>query len=203
MNIHKTILSYIQQIPMKEPFTTRTLGHLASGPTVRQTLHRLVLEKKIARVGRGIYARTTYSEALERHLPVVGIPEILKSIEKETGELIAMHGSEAVRYLRLSTQAQLKPIYYTTGRSRNIKLGNTMVKLRHISPRKIVNHGSVEEIVILALWHLQKKQVSTQTLHHIENLISPEKFKKVAECICYMPAWMPSVFYQYRKLKEG
>jgi hypothetical protein len=201
MKIRKMILNHIEALPFKEPFTASSLHHVGSPATIRQNMHRLAQEGKIARVSRGIYARVVYSEPLKKSLPAVGIPEVLNEIEKNTGEKIAMHGAEAIRHLQLSTQMQMKPVYYTTGRSRTINIRNTSIQLRHISPKKLVNHGSIEEIVILALWSLGKRHVTEQTLHHIERVISYENFKKVQACTAHMPAWMASAFFQYQYKK--
>ena len=72
-----------------------------------------------------------------------GSEEIIKAISERTGEIIVMHGAEAVRRLNLSTQVPMQPIYYTTGISRRMRVGNIEITFKHISPSKLVNPGTI------------------------------------------------------------
>lgn len=81
-------------------------------------------------------------------------------------------------------------MFNTTGNTRRIKYGNTVITLRHISPKKIVAPGTTTGLVISALWYLGKENVSTATIQTIGARIGHGELMKLFKAIEYMPAWM-------------
>ena len=55
------------------------------------------------------------------------VHEVLKVIAEQSGETIPLHGAEAARRLKLSSQVPAIPIFYTSGRSRQIIIGKLAV----------------------------------------------------------------------------
>ncbi len=99
----------------------------------------------------------------------------------------------------LSTQMQVRPIYYTTGNNRKIIMGKLEIQLRHISPRKMVNPGSIERLVISALWYIGKHNLNQNIIAKIYHFLKPEDFEKLLRLGYRMPFWMANALYQYRK----
>lgn len=197
MNTTEAIRQYIKSIPRGRPFTTASLNGLASSVTIRQALCRFTQTGEITRVARGVFVR-------EKKVPYLGsvLPETLAIAEvvaQSSGETIAVHGAEAARILHLSTQVPLKPIFYTTGNTRHIKMGNKEITLKHISARKLIKPGTTVGLVISALWYLGKDHVNTAVIEKIKKQIEPQDFSKLLNHISQMPAWMAHLFLPYRK----
>ncbi len=200
MNTAQTIQNYLQQIPQGKPFTTASLRKFASSANVRQILSRLVKAGKISRAARGVFVRPQEVSYLGKVLPEA--QEIAQAVAQASGERIAVHGAEAARILQLSTQAPLKPIFYTTGNTRRIKSGNREIILKHVNPRKLINPGTTVGLVISALWYLGKNNVTMPIIEKLKKLLSSEEFSELLEYTHQMPAWMADMFYRYQRVSE-
>lgn len=201
MSIVEQIKEHINQLPPGKVFTNASLCHLGKTDTIRKTLGRLVLAGEIERLARGVFAKPKKTSGAGNSLP--SPREVIEEIAKQTGETITMHGAEAARKLHLTTQVPLQLALYTTGKSRHIKVRNRTVILQNISPRKLVEPGTVTNIVISALWYLGKKNVSEETLHTISSRIGDQEFANVLKHIERMPAWMVNVFHEYQGSRSG
>ena len=198
----KLIQNYINNIPKGKPFAVSSIDGNASYANVRQILSRLVKAGTIMRATRGIYVRPNEVPHLGKVLP--SSEEIIKAITNQTGEVIAVHGAEAVHRLNLSTQVPMQSIYYTTGNTRHIKVGKLEISLRHISPSKLVKPGTVTCLVVSALWYLGKNQVSSEIIGKIRQRLKPEEFSELFKHTKQMPAWMVEALNQYqRENKNG
>jgi hypothetical protein len=202
MKAIELVQSQINRIPKGTPFAMKSIGGGASYANVRQVLSRLVKAGEIMRATRGIYVRPKEVPYLGKVLP--GSEEIVKIISKQTGEVIAMHGAEAARILHLSTQVPLRSIFYTTGNTRNIKVGKQEILLKHITPSKLVKPGTITCMVISALWYIGKNHVNSEVIKKINHRLNPEQFSELIKHTERMPAWMVVAFNQYqRENKNG
>lgn len=82
---------------------------------------------------------------------------VMRVIAKAKGEVIQIHGSEAVRIFNLSTKMQMIPTYYTSGPSREIHVGNAVVRLQHASLSRLQHAGTRVGAAISALYYIGKK----------------------------------------------
>lgn len=190
------VKEYIQKIEEGESFTAKSLHHLATAENVRQILTRMVQAGEIKRLARGVYVKPKHSPRVGLILP--SSKEIAMLIANATGETIGIHGAEAARQLQLTTQVPLRLIYYTTGYSREMKIRNQTIQLKHVNPSKLIAPGTIAGTVISALMYLGSEQVSEKTVQKIKNQLTQEEFETVLKEIKYMPAWMANVFYHFR-----
>jgi hypothetical protein len=197
MKAIEEIREYIKDIEEGESFTTRSLHHLASTDNVRQILTRMVKAGEIKRMARGVYVKPKHSPRLGITFP--SVRNIAKLIADKTGETIGIHGAEAARQLQLTTQVPIRLVFYTTGYTRDVKIKNQTILLKHVNPSKLIAPGTIAGIVISALLYLGSKQVSEKTVQKIKNQLKPEEFETVLKEIKHMPAWMANVFYHFRK----
>lgn len=193
------IKEHLEKIPEGETFTTSSLRHLASVDNVRQILNRLTKDGKIKRIGRGLFVKAKHVPRIGEILALPLVREIIETIAKATGETIAIHGAEAARQLQLTTQMPMRLILYTSGNTREIKIKNQAVLLKHISPSKLIAPGTVAGTVISALLYIGREQVSLETLKKIQNQLSKEEFDTVLKEVNHMPAWMANIFYYFQK----
>jgi hypothetical protein len=189
----------INSIPKGKPFAARSIEVGVSYANVRQVLSRLVKAGEIMRATRGIYVRPKEVQYLGKVLP--GSEEIIKVISKQTGETITVHGAEAARILQLSTQAPMRPIFYTSGTSRKIKLGKQVISLKHTSPRKQVKPGTITCTVISALWYFGKNNTNENVINTIKQRLNEKQFSEVLKHTNQMPEWMASAFQKQEKRK--
>lgn len=177
----------INRIPRGKPFVMKTINS-ASYANVRQVLARLVKSGEVMRATRGIYVRPKEVAYLGKVLPSSN--EIVKVISEQTGEVITPHGAEAARMLQLSTQAPMRPIFYTSGTSRKITVGKQIITLKHVSPRKQIKPQTRVGLVISSLWYLGKDHISEGAIETIKHQLSEKEFIELLNCSNQMPAWM-------------
>lgn len=200
MNKVEIIEHKINKLPEGEPFGVSYLAGIGSYENVRQVLSRLVASGKLKRATRGVYVRP-------KKVPYLGevsasSEAVVKIIAKQTGEVITVHGAEAARQLRLTTQAPVKPIYNTSGTSRELKIGKQTVILKHISPRKQVKPGTMTCTVIAALWYLGKNIVNESVINMVRKQISEEQFVELLKHKNKMPHWMSTALENYKERNE-
>ncbi len=190
------VKNQLSSIPRGRPFAMSAIVREVSYANVRQVLSRLVKSGEVMRATRGIYVRPKEVPYLGKVLPAS--EEIVKAISKQTGEIITPHGAEAVRLLQLSTQVPMRPIFYTSGTSRKIKLGKQTITLKHISQRKQVKPGTMTCLVITALWYLGKNHVNENVINTIKQRLNEKQFSEILKHTHQMPIWMVNAFKKYQ-----
>ena len=113
---------------------------------------------------------------------------VVKIIAKDRGETIQMQGAEAALRFGLSTQAPMTPLFETSGPSREFKIGNLPVRLKHLSQRQLRLAGKPSGMALSALWHLEKNIASTSVLSAIRRQLPAAKFAALKHTD--MPVWM-------------
>lgn len=186
-----------RRVPAGKAFSATTFRQYGSASNVRKILSRLTQAGTIKRVAPGLFAKPKQVPHIGETLP--SPQEVVETIAQSTGEIIAIHGAEAARRLQLTTQTPMQPVFFTTGNTRQIKISNRTILLKHISPRKLVAPGTIVGTVISALWYFGQKNASLKSIHTIKKQLTQKEFESILQKIEYMPAWMADLFYQYQK----
>ncbi len=193
MSTARTIRKHVLQIPKGAPFTNRGLLKLGSRAQVNRTLSRLVKEGVIRRIFRGMFVRPRKSRYVGYVMP--GVDEIVQALARERGEIIQVQGAEAANRFKLSTQVPMLPIFWTSGRSREFKVGKWPVKLKHVSPRKLQMAGQRPGLALAALWYMGKNEVDAQVIRAIRKRMPATEFEALKQAD--MPAWMADALEKY------
>lgn len=191
------IKQYLTQIPPGEAFPAAALRQFASTDNIRQVLSRLVKAGELKRAARGVFIKPKPSLKMGEALPSAS--EVAEILTKSSGEIITIHGAEAARQLQLSTQVPLRPIFYTSGNSRKLKIFGRTIQLRHANPSRFIAAGTTPGLVIIALNYLGPESVTIETIEHIRNKISKKEFEETLRLMNRMPGWMSDIFHNYKK----
>ena len=187
MSTAQTIRTGIRKLPRGKPFTSARFLKLGSRGAVDRTLSRLVGEGEIQRLSRGVFVRPRTSRFVGTVLP--DVREVVETIARNNGETVQVHGAEAARRLRLSTQVPAAPAFHTNASSRTIRIGNATVTMIHTSNRRLLQYaGETTGLALSALWYLGKDNVTPETVATIESALGPREFEKLRSAD--MPAWM-------------
>jgi len=195
MSVTESVQRQMTKIPQGEPFTNSRFLQLGSRAAVDKALSRLVEGGAIQRVARGVFVRPKQSRFVGNVMPDVS--RVVQVIAKDHGETIQVHGAEAARRFKLSTQMPTTPVYYTNGPTREIRIGKLKVKLVHTSSlRKLQHAGERPGLALSALWYLGRDNINAEVMRHIEEGLSEEEFETLRSS--RMPAWMSEAFTQYK-----
>jgi len=188
MTVAKAVRLAALKQPRGEPFATATLLKLGPRATVDQALSRLVREGALTRVRRGVYMRPRRSRLVGNVPADPGA--VIRVIAESTGETIAPAGATAAHQLGLTTQVVLSHVYRTSGRSRDVRIGRTMVKLRHASARQLALANTPAGTALAALRYLGPQAVTERTVMQVRGRIGERQFAQLRNATWAMPAWL-------------
>ena len=187
MTTAEAIKLKIHRLPKGKPFTGSRFQKLGARSAVDKTLSRLVEDGEIQRLSRGVFMRPKQSRFIGTVMPEVS--EVVEVIAKSHGETIQVHGAEAARRFKLSTQMPTSPVFYTSGPSRSLHVGNITVKMMHTtSHRRLQFAGKKTGLALSALWYLGKEGTTQENIFRIKSGLSPEEFETLKSAD--VPAWM-------------
>lgn len=202
MNEFELIEKTIKKIPKGKIFFPESICKKYSSKVVRQVLSRLTKKKEIVSFYRGMYVRPKKSRFFPGIPILPGSEKIIQAISKKTGERISVHGAVALNEIGLSTQVPVRVVYYTSGRSREIKINDRFkIKLVHINPKKVIMPGTVTGHVTAALFFEGKKFLNPRVIKNLHNRLGERYFQEVIKHVNKMPTWMSKVFLQYQEMK--
>ncbi|WP_374045884.1 DUF6088 family protein [Pseudomonas sichuanensis] len=179
----------IKRMRKGRPFHRGVLAHIGPSGSVTRVLSALVAAGLLERVARGIYVRPKYSVLLGR-IPLSPI-EFAKLEAKRRGQKLQIHGAEAVRRLGMSTQMSMIPIYNMSGPSREIRIANAVVQLRHVSPVRLQGAGSQAGLMLTAMHYLGRSEATTTTVSLMLSRLSDQDIRALQGF--EMPKWMRNV----------
>jgi len=86
---------------------------------------------------------------------------VSRAIARVSGTCLAPHSAKVARRLGVSTQAPTEAVFYTTGRARSLKVGNTHVHFEHAPEPLVRNADSAAGLALLALHCLGRQHATT------------------------------------------
>lgn len=184
MSVAECISKRIKYMPKGKPFTNAAFAEVGSRTSVDKALSRMVQSGFLERVARGIYMRPKLSEYTGKKIRANPI-SVMEAVSRSRGETIQVHGVEAARRLGTSTQMQVLPTYYTSGTTREIKIGNAVVRLRHSSSLRLQHADSQAGLALTALLYLGKEGATQQDVSKILSSLNAEEFSKLMACKMY------------------
>lgn len=197
MKTSQAIRERIAAQAVGEPFTPALFAGLGTRAAVDQALMRLTKSGNVERIGHGLYVVPKVSRFGIKALPA---PEqIAQTVAGAEGATIEVHGAEAARRFGLTTQVPAQAVFYTTGSSREIRLGKLTIRLQHVAPRKLALAGRPAGLALSALWYLGRHQVTSGTFKRIAEKLPSGEFEVLRGAKASMPAWMVEAFGRYER----
>lgn len=190
------ILSYAATLPEGATLSAKELLHLGERAAVDQALSRLVKRGRLLRVVRGVYTRPVKTRFGERP----PAPEtVIEAITKHTGEVVSAIGAAAANKLGLTTQNPVKSVYLTSGRSRQLQLGEQTLELRHAPAWQLRAPTARSGDALRALAWIGPA-AAKEKINALRAQLSEEEQAELSAFRAYAPAWLAkelSVFATY------
>ena len=144
-------------------FTSSDFADIADTGTIRQSLNRLVQEKILRRIIRGVFEKPKYSKLLEEYVAV-------------SPDAVAPCGDTALNLLGLSDQVTAVWSYISDGPYKTYEWNHVKIEFRHRTNREITGLSYMTSLVIHGLKALGKERVSEETIERLSARLSePEK----------------------------
>ncbi len=169
-------------------FSARHFLDLGGRDAIDKSLSRLARKGAIRRVGSGIYDYPKISPELGVLSP--SIDGVAKEIASKNNSRLKITGAQAANALGLSTQVPARIVYLTDGPSRQLKIGNQTIILKHASPKTMATADKGSGTVIQALRYIGKDNVTPDHIGKIKNSLSDFDKRELRNDINTAPEWM-------------
>jgi hypothetical protein len=185
------ILDKVSKITKGSLFFTEDFIEFGSAKSIAKALERLVNQKKLSRVARGIYAQLEVSPMLGELLPTT--EKIAQAISRRDMARIMPTGALALNALGLSTQVPMNVVYLTDGAARKIEIGRRKIVFKKSVPKNLAAKGKISALVIQALKDIGKDQVTDHELNVILGHLRKEEVSDLQHDIKLAPEWIRSI----------
>lgn len=166
--------------------SAKELLHLGSRAAVDQALSRLARRGQLLRAGRGLYLRPVEARFGTRP---PSVEHVVQALAGSKGEVIASHGAAAANALGLTTQVPIRAVYLTSGRSRQLKLGEQTVELRHAPGWQLAMAGRRAGDAIRALAWLGEAHAD-EALRTLRRRLPASTLAEIAAARPRLPTWL-------------
>lgn len=178
------ILEHSRQLPEGGMLTPKEFLHLGSRAAVDQAFSRLAKAGQIIRAARGLYVAPTVDRQ--------GVPSmemVISGLASKTRELITLDGAGSAKMLGLTNQIPNRYVFLTSGRSRNLNVGDVQAEIRH-APRWMLFLGATTAgAVVRALAWLGEAQVSV-AMGKLRKQLTPPDWQALRSARSLLPSWM-------------
>jgi hypothetical protein len=185
------ILDKVSRITKGSLFFTEDFIEFGSAKSIAKALERLVNQKKLSRVARGIYTQLEVSPLLGELLPTT--EKIAQAISRRDMARIMPTGALALNALGLSTQVPMNVVYLTDGAARKIEIGRRKIVFKKSVPKNLAAKGKISGLVIQALKDIGKDQVTDHELNVILGHLRKEEVSDLQHDIKLAPEWIRSI----------
>ncbi|HCS65056.1 MAG TPA: hypothetical protein DIW64_13865 [Cellvibrio sp.] len=137
MSAAQKVLTRLNRMQRGVPFPIDSFYGLGSETSVQKAFSRLVKEGVVTRVSKGFYARPKPLPSLPSIKTTASASEVARAWAKKHGYKLVSQGLESAYRLGFQTQAPMKTVFWSNGPTREFKIGNQVVEVRHIAERKL------------------------------------------------------------------
>lgn len=169
--------------------TPKDFLDLGSRAAVDQALSRLAKSGDLRRVGRGLYDLPRMSGVLHRPAPV-DMDSAVAALVRRDSVRIMLDGIAAANQLGLTNAVPAKASYVTDGATRNIRIGNRTVRLRHAGPSVMAWAGKSSAPVVQALrWLGPQASSDTRVAATLKRKLPDAVKKDLVRNSAGLPSW--------------
>ena len=184
--LSENILSTVRALPEGSLISPKEFLHLASRSAVDKTLSRLTQEGKLIRVSRGAYVAPHQGRFGSRP---PSTESVVHAIETTCGETVVANGAAEANALGLTTQVPTREVFFTSGPSRKLQLGNRCIELKHGNRWQLLLGKRPSGMAIRALGWLGPEMAESVLVQIKANLPETE-WQAILGARALLPGWM-------------
>ena len=164
MSVSTLVANRVSRMKRGTPFSIEGFYSLGTTTSVQKAMSRLAKEEKIVRVAKGIYSRPKPLKNIPSIKITAKAEEVAKTWARTHHYKMVPQGLEAAYRLGMQTKAPMKSVYWTTGPSREFKIGNEVVQVHHTAKSKLQWENKPEGTLFRGLLALSPKHTSESLL---------------------------------------
>lgn len=181
VSVAMKVLSRINRKKCGVPFAITGFYFLGSRTSVQKAMSRLAQEGVVERVSKGFYVRPKPLQSMPSIKTTASAEQVARAWAKEHGYKLVSQGEEAAYRLGFQTQVPMETVYWSNGSSRQFRIGNQVVEVRHVSGQKLRWGEAAEGFFLRALLVTPPESVKLSDLKRaVQRLsLSPEEARSV------------------------
>ena len=152
-------------------FTSSDFADIADTGTIRQSLNRLVQDKILRRIIRGVFEKPKYSKLLGEYV-AVSPDAVAQALARSYRWTIAPCGDTALNILGLSNLVTAVWSYISDGPYKTYEWDHVKIEFRHRTNREITGLSYMTSLVIHGLKALGKERISSETIERLSARLS-------------------------------
>lgn len=164
MSVSEQVHTRVLRMKRGTPFSIHSFYKLGAQTAVQKAMSRLTQEGVVARVSKGYYVRPKPLA----HIPSIKITtsaeKVAEAWAKENNYKLVSQGIEEAYRLGLQTQAPVKTILWTNGPSREFRIGNEVVQVKHVIEKKLKWIGKPEGTLLRGLLVMSPESVELTSI---------------------------------------
>jgi hypothetical protein len=164
MSISVLVSNRVSRMKRGIPFSIEKFYTLGTTTSVQKAMSRLAKQGIIVRVAKGIYSRPKPLASFPSIKITAKAEDVAKTWARTNHYKLVPQGLEAAYRLGMQTQAPIKSVYWTTGPSREFKIGNEVVQVKHTTATKLRWENKPEGTFLRGLLSLSPEHTSVSTL---------------------------------------
>jgi len=180
------IEEYAATLPEGTPIRAAALRTLGARAAVDQALARLARERRLIRIGRGLYV-APIATRFGAQTPYAA--RVVEQLGKVSGEVIVPNGAVSANALRLTQQVPMQLGFLTSGPTRTLRIGPETVVLRKAKSWELAAPGSVVGEVVRALAWIGALGVGA-ALEELRARLTTQEQQQVRLVSAAGPAWL-------------
>ncbi|MBD2860251.1 hypothetical protein IB286_14715 [Spongiibacter sp. KMU-158] len=194
MSVAMKVASRINHMKRGIPFSITGFYSLGNRTSVQKAISRLAQEGVVERVSKGFYVRPKPLPSMPSIKTTTSAEQVAKVWAKENGYKLVSQGQEAAYRLGFQTQAPMKKVFWSNGPSREFRIGNQVVEVRHITKQKLRWENAPEGTLLRGLLVTPPESIEVSNLRKaVERLsLTPAETKAVVKKLTALPqlnAW--------------
>ena len=169
----------------------------ANGNTnaIKEALSTLAQDHILIRLGHGIYYFPKQDPVLGSLYP--GLEDVAYAVAKRDGVLITPTSDQAMNMLGLSQQVPLNIVYLSSGRSKEIKVGNNKIVFKQASARRSQAGKNYMGLIVRALEGIGAAQLTPEALQSIHEKMSDLPDAEIRSAVRNAPHWIANVLTDF------
>ena len=198
MNYKQEILNRIDNFESRQVFIANDFFDIAGYETVRSTLNRLVEDKVIVRIMKGIYYKSKYIELIGEY-EAPSVDKVANAIARKYNWTIAPSGNTALNLLGLSNQVPAKWTYISDGRYASFSFGNATIEFKRRNNGEISKMSTLTSMVIQSIKAIGKDKITSKQIDYLREKLSEKEKSELLADSKTTSAWVYSVI---KKISE-
>lgn len=196
-SIVNTIKNRIYGHGMGWCFTVSHFSDLNNNEATKKALQRLCQSGEIRRIAFDLY------EYPRRHPTLGQIDPSMDNAAKALAQKYKIHlqptGAQAANLIGLSEQVPARVVYLTDGTYKKIGIGDSQIIFRKTMPRYMKLAGTHMGLIIEALRHFGKKNMTPEIENKIQKQLQQISKAQINKAIKFAPLWTCELI---KKLRE-